>query len=72
MVGVMHEAGGLYHLDASSSPSSAFHSESIRNKESVMRWHSRLGHVSLPYLRLVVPCVFQSGDIVELQCETCQ
>lgn len=49
MIGGGREADGLYYLDSGGSPSIACHSTFLSdvNKDRVMLWHTRLGHLPL-------------------------
>lgn len=44
----------------------------FNNKDQLVQWHNRLGHLSITSLRVLFPSLFKYNVESDLQCEVCQ
>ena len=75
MTGSAKLIDGLYYFVEDDSRNKGAHGLrsicSASVKDEILLWHSRLGHPSFPYLKKIMPQLFNSVDCSKLECEHC-
>ena len=64
--------GKLYYLDLHDNPKSSQVNNVSSNKDRVILWHRRLGHLSFHYLRKIKPELFVGITNFESKCDVCE
>ena len=64
--------GKLYYLDLHENPKSSQVNNVSSNKDRVILWHRRLGHLSFHYLRKIKPELFVGITNFESRCDICE
>ena len=62
----------MYYLDLHENPNSSQVNNVSSNKDRVILWHRRLGHLSFHYLRKIKPELFVGITNFESRCDICE